>query len=601
MTSSGDEALAVGDVIGQLGLSSLRASYASGELSPEQVIRVVYGRIRDRGQDNVWITLVPEALAVEAARRLERNDLARLPLWGIPFGVKDNIDVAGVQTTAGCPGFGYLPQRSAVVVDKLLAAGAILIGKTNLDQFATGLNGTRSPYGVPLSTIDPALIPGGSSSGSGVAVAADLVTFTLGTDTAGSGRVPAALTGIVGVKPSLGLVSTSGVVPACRSLDCPSVFATTIADAATVVQVAAGVDPLDPWSRELPFHRPAPMQLAGLRLAVPSSIQGWGSRGEEQAWLLFLDRLIAAGVDLVAIDLAPFLEAGRELYQGPWLAERLEGLESLVAEHPELVLDVTREILAGGLRVTGLETFAGINRMRELRLTAYNALAEVDALLTPTVTETFTVAQMLADPIELNARLGTYTAFTNLLDLCAVALPAGVTSCGVPFGVTLQSTSGRDGAVLALAAAIEGDGVGQAHGQWVADSESDFELAVVGAHLRGLPLHHQLLARDAQLVQRTMTAPTYRLYALADSTPPKPGLRRVSTEGASIEVEVYRLPRAQVGAFLAEVPAPLGIGRVTLADGSEVHGFVCEEFGLAGGTDITEHRGWRGYLSSIGS
>jgi allophanate hydrolase len=586
-----------------LGSRSLRDRYAAGLTNPAEVVDEVYARIAARGDDHVWISLVPHDRARAAAAALDPADLPRLPLYGLPFAVKDNIDVAGMATTAACPEFATVAAADAALVARLVAAGAVLVGKTNLDQFATGLNGTRSPYGVPGSVRDPRLIAGGSSSGSGVAVAAGLVTFAIGTDTAGSGRVPAALNGVVGMKPSAGLVSTTGVVPACASLDCASVFALDVADGAAVLAVLAGPDQVDPWSRRLPAPPPAPRAVAtaGLRLGVPDVVDGWGSRGEREVWERLLADLGEAGVELVPVPMAPFFEAGDQLYRGVWLAERLEGLETFLRSHPTAVLPVIREVLAAGGAVRGVDTFAALTDMRRLRRVTHDLLAPVDALLTPTVTETFTVDEVLADPIALNTRLGRYTTFTNLLDLCAVAVPAGTGHQGAPVGVTVQHAAGRDAHLASVAAAVERVVAGVA-GVTVdppTPAEGCLDIAVVGAHLSGMPLHADLLARGAALVQRTATAPTYRLFALRGTVPAKPGLRRVAVEGAAIEVEVYRMPLAEVGAFLATVAAPLGIGQVMLADGREVHGFVCEPFALDDADDITGAGGWRAHQAQL--
>lgn len=579
-----------------LGSRSLRNQYAAGLISPVDVVDAVYARIAARGDDHVWISLVPHHVARAAAAALDPDDLTRLPLYGLPFAVKDNIDVTGLETTAACPEFAYAAGSDAVVVARLLAAGAVLVGKTNLDQFATGLNGTRSPYGVPGSAGDPGLIAGGSSSGSGVAVGAGLVTFAVGTDTAGSGRVPAALNGVVGMKPSVGLLSTTGIVPACASLDCASVFALDVADGAAALAVMAGPDPADPWSRRLPLPPPAPrtVSTAGLRLGVPDSVTGWGDRGERQTWERLLADLGEAGVDLVPLSMEPFFEAGDQLYQGAWVAERLSGLDEFLRSHPTAVLPEIHEVLAGGAAVRGVDTFAALTEMQRLRRLTHGVLASVDAMLTPTVTETFTLEEMLAEPIALNSRLGRYTTFTNLLDLCAVALPTGTGVGGAPMGVSVQQVAGRDADLAAVAAAVERVVAGVPPSP-PAPEEGYLEVAVVGAHLTGMPLHPDLLARGATLVARTATAPTYRLYALRDTDPPKPGLRRVTTGGASIQVEVYRLPIAEVGAFLTTVTAPLGLGQVALADGRAVHGFVCESYALDVADDITEHGGWRAY------
>ncbi|MFL6159300.1 MAG: allophanate hydrolase [Marmoricola sp.] len=600
------------DDLGSLGIGSLRARYRSGELVPVEVVETVLDRIAARGQDGTWISLVDRDQVLASALALDPERLDELPLYGIPFGLKDNIDAAGEVTTVACPAYAYRAERSAVLVDRLVAAGAILVGKTNLDQFATGLNGTRSPYGVPTSVFGDQMIAGGSSSGSAVAVAAGLVSFSIGTDTAGSGRVPAALNNVVGVKPSIGLVPTTGVVPACRSLDCPSVFALTVADGSAVLAAIAGTDAEDPMSRPLPVPPavPAPRPLGGVRYAVPARIADWGGRGEQQAWQEVLDTVTAAGAEVVEIDLELFLEAGRQLYGGAWLAERHAVLGAILSSSPDEVLPVLRTLMAGADEITGAQAFEAVVAMGSSRRRARAALAGVDALLTPTVTTTFTVAELEADPVVNNSRLGTFTTFTNLLDLCALAVPAGLTTAGAPFGITLHAPRARDAALASLGCALE-SALGQAPGApWIAPAEAaaptevaapapgGFLLAVVGAHLAGMPLHPDLVARGAELVVATTTAPTYRLHALEGTTPPKPGLERVAADGAAIEVEVYRLPLAEVGGFLATVHAPLGIGEVLLADGTAVHGFICEPAGLAGAADITRHGGWRAYRAA---
>jgi allophanate hydrolase len=579
-----------------LGSRSLRERYAAGLASPVDVVDEVYARIAARGDDHVWIDLVPHDVARAAASALDPTDLSRLPLYGLPFAVKDNIDVAGMRTTAACPEFARIAATDATVVARLVAAGAVLVGKTNLDQFATGLNGTRSPYGVPGSARDPLLIAGGSSSGSGVAVGAGLVSFAVGTDTAGSGRVPAALNGVVGMKPSVGLVGSTGIVPACASLDCPSVFALDVTDGAAVLAVMAGPDGADPWSRRLPAPPPSPRTLssAGLRLGVPDAVAGWGNRGERDVWERLLADLDEAGVELVRLPMGPFFEAGDQLYAGAWVAERLAGLEGFMRSHPTAVLPEIREVLAGGAVVSGVDTFAALTDMQRLRRVTHDLLASVDALLTPTVIETFTIREMHADPIALNTRLGRFTTFTNLLDLCAVAVPAGHAEGGVPMGVTVQQVAGRDAEVAAVAAMVERVITG-VPADPATHEDGCLEIAVVGAHLTGMPLHPDLVARGATLVARTATAPTYRLYALRDTVPAKPALRRVASGGAAIEVEVYRMPIGEVGTFLASVVAPLGLGQVTLADGRAVHGFVCEPFALEEAEDITGAGGWRAH------
>ncbi|RZI92160.1 MAG: allophanate hydrolase, partial [Microbacterium sp.] len=417
-----------------LSVDVLLQRYRSGSSDPVEVLGEVLDRITARGEDGTWISLVDPAEVLARAAALDPARLDELPLFGVPFAVKDNVDVAGLVTTAACPEFAYVAEVSAPLVDRLLAAGAVLVGKTNLDQFATGLNGTRSPYGVPESVFGEGLISGGSSSGSAIAVAAGLVSFAIGTDTAGSGRVPAALNDLVGFKPSIGLVSASGVVPACASLDCPSVFSLTVADAALVASLVAGPDPDDPMSRLLPAvpATPAARDLSGARFAVPAAVEDWGSRGEHEAWDAFCAGLVERGAVLVPVDLTAFLDAGRQLYGGAWLAERHQVMADLLEKDPDAVLPVLRTLMAPAAEITGAEVFAATAAMALRRTRAHAVLAGYDALLTPTCTTTFAVAEVLADPIATNERLGRFTTFTNLLDLCAVAVPAGITTAGVP-------------------------------------------------------------------------------------------------------------------------------------------------------------------------
>ncbi|WP_309709034.1 allophanate hydrolase [Pseudolysinimonas sp.] len=599
------------DAVGSLDLASLQEAYRVGRLVPEDVVDAIYERIESRGDDGVWIQLVPRDEARRAARAVVPGP-AR-PLAGIPFAIKDNMDVAGLPTTAACPAFAYVADETATVVARLEAAGAILIGKTNLDQFATGLNGTRTPYGIPATPFDPTMISGGSSSGSAVAVSAGLVSFALGTDTAGSGRVPAAFTGTVGVKPSPGLASTAGIVPACHSLDCPSVFALTVADGARVLAVISGPDAADPWSRPapIPAPEPRPAPLDGLVLGVPFEAQlGLDvDSGYREAWNRLVFDLQVAGALLVEIDLEPFFTAGELLYQGPWLAERLSGIEHFVAAHPEALHPVTRTLLEAGHSVMGTDAFRGLHELQRLRAETSLALEGVAALLTPTAPRTFSVAEMLADPIALNSALGRFTTFGNLLSLAAVAVPGGLTARGMPFGVSVQTRWGQDERALSIAAAVEGlvglplaaTGLSPAGAASRATSvpshpsAGGLSLAVVGAHLSGMPLHPRLLELGAQTVAATTTSADYRLYALAGVA--KPGLVRVDSGGAAIELEVYRLPFASIGELLAEIDAPLSLGTIRLADGSSVHGFLCEPAGLGGARDITEFGGWRGYLA----
>lgn len=587
-------------------VGALADAYRSGALTPTDVIGEVARRISARGDDGVWIAVDLDGAREAAAALGCEPDPAR-PLWGIPFAVKDNIDVAGWETTAACPGFAYQPAETATSVRRLQDSGAILIGKTNLDQFATGLNGTRSPYGIPRSVSDPAMISGGSSSGSAVAVAAGLVAFALGTDTAGSGRVPAALNGIVGHKPSRGLVSTAGVVPACRSLDCVSVFAHSVGEASAVVDIMAGVDPADPWTRALTGAVGSAVSARGLRLAIPAAPELSHEHSYDDAWTAALEQLTAAGVELVEIDLAAFTEAGRLLYEGPWLAERLAGTVEFLDDRSEEVHPVIRTLLERGRSISGVDVFRGVDRLRLLERDAGEVLDTVDALLTPTAATTFTVEQMLAQPIDRNAQLGQYTTFGNLLDLTAIAIPTANGRSDRPFGVSVVGRAGADAQICGIAAALEHVLAPVPTRRRTPDEKTAFPssspvptlpIAVVGAHLSGMPLHGELVALDARLRNSTATTPEYRLFAL-DTVPAKPGLVRVGPGGYAIEVEVYDLPITNVGAFLSGIASPLGLGSVRLATGETVHGFLCEPIASEGAPDISAHGGWRAYVASL--
>jgi allophanate hydrolase len=511
--------------------------------------------------EGVWISTFP---AAELHRRADEIDPA-LPLAGVPFAVKDNIDVAGLPTTAACPDFAYRPDRNAAVVQRLLDAGAIAVGKTNLDQFATGLTGARSPYGSPESVFGGGLISGGSSSGSAVAVADGTVPFALGTDTAGSGRVPAALNGIVGIKPTRGLLSTLGVVPACRSLDCVSVFAGDLSMADRVMRVARGFERDDPWSR-----RAAGPVTAEPRIGVPEKLDFFGDAGQEAAFARFTGD--------ATVDIGPLLEAGDLLYRGPWVAERLADLGDFVAEHPESLLPITKKILETGYAFSAADAFRAQHRLRELAHKADRMWERIDVLALPTIGTTYTHAQIAEDPIGRNLTLGRYTQFANLLDMAAVTVPNGFTADGRPASITLFGPAFSDETLLRLARTMPVD--------------DHLTLAVVGLHLRGEPRNGELVDRGATLLGTARTAPCYRLYRLPSGAP---GLVRSAENGASIEVELWRVPAAQVGGFLAGIKAPLGLGRVALEDGTEVTGFLCEGYAADGALDITASGGWRNY------
>lgn len=569
-----------------LRIAALRAAYRAG-VTPRGVIERL-----DLSGKAVWISLADALAVADALPRRWPDPADRPPLYGIPFSVKDNIDVAGLPTTAACPDFAYRPTVSAPLVDRLREAGAILVGKNNLDQFATGLTGTRSPYGTPANPFDARYIPGGSSSGSAVAVATGAVSFSIGTDTAGSGRVPAALCDVVGLKPSRGLVSTLGIVPACPSLDCASVFALSVADAATVLDVIAGYEPADPWSRRLPATATAPA-----RVGVPTRTEFGGDGDAARVFDAAVARLETLGVTLVPVDLEPFLAAGRLLYQA-WVAERWTRLGDFVTAHPQGVHPVTRQVLTGATGYSAADAFGAMHRLQALRAQTEPVWRDVDALMVPTVPTTFTVADVEADPIGRNAFLGHYTQFANLLDLAGIAVPAGCTPTGLPHGIQFLAPAGHDGALVALAGAFEAHvpvRLDHADPPPPAGDNGHVLLAVVGAHRTGQPLHPELAACGAVPVGPTWTAERYRLFALKGG---RPGLVRVHSGGAAVEVELHRIPTEGLGSLLVGVPAPLGLGRVELADGSTVVGFLAESYALAGEPDITGYGSWPAYLDA---
>jgi len=586
------------------------AAHRVGTATPADTIARSFARIRAHNDPAVFISLRDEAEAVAEAKALAAKGNTSLPLYGVPVAVKDNIDVAGLPTTAACPAFSYMPGHDSTAVARLRAAGAIIVGKTNLDQFATGLVGVRSPYGVPRNTFDADLIPGGSSSGSAVAVAAGLVPLSLGTDTAGSGRVPAGFNNIVGLKPSLGLISTHGLVPACRTLDCISVFALTVDDAWAALSTVAGPDRADSYSRNRPLGRPGAMPKH-IRLGVPLPGQRlfFGDKEYEAGYEAALARLAKLGCDIVEIDIEPFYETARLLYEGPWLAERTIVAQKLLASDPDAIHPVTREITVGGLRATAIDAFAAFYKLERLRrVSDYIFAHQVDALVMPTAPTTYTVKQLLADPIQLNSRLGTYTNFVNLLDLCGLALPASMTGKGLPFGITLLAPGGRDARLAEIGRVFHADTqlpLGALKlpqpamaSMPVTAADGEIAVAVVGAHLSGLLLNGELRGLGARLLEATKTAPDYKFYALNGTVPPKPGLLRVNSgTGAAIDVEVWALPKTAFGAFIDGVVAPLSIGTVTLADGRGVKGFLMEAAAVAGARDISAFGGWRAYLA----
>lgn len=562
--------------------------------------------------DTAWISIATAAQLqsqIDALKALEAKvGRAQLPLFGIPFAVKDNIDVAGFATTAACPAFAHDALHDAEAVKRLKQAGAIVLGKTNLDQFATGLVGTRSPYGVVPNTFDPTLISGGSSSGSASIVARGLVPFALSTDTAGSGRVPAAFNQIVGLKPTPGAVPGTGLVPACRTLDCIGVLALNVADSALVMSIMEGPDGIDSYARPRPFVG-KPQALSSLRVAVPDERKL--SADYEAAFTAFIERLQpqTAGVQTLAFD--TLFEVANLLYYGPWVAERVVGARSIYEQQPEALLPVIQQVLDVHQRFNAADTFAAQYKLQDLKQKAEKIWDMVDVLCVPSAPRHPSIAEVQADPIAVNSEMGTYTNFVNLLGWSAIAIPASQLPNGLPFGITLIAPAWREPdlvrwaqqlhAQTGLTAGVTGLAVA-ADAQlpsWKVPTQGEtIEVAVVGAHLSGMPLNHELLACGARLQQTTTTAANYRLYALQGTVPPKPGLARAD-EGAAIAVEVWEMPVANFGRFVAGVPAPLGIGNVQLTDGRWVKGFICEGLALQQATDITAFGGWRAYCKAV--
>ena len=561
-------------------------------------VAAIYDRLEAAPLNPIWISVIPRESALARAHEIESTPAA--PLAGTTFAVKDNIDVRGIPTTAGCPAFAYTPDSSARVVRRLEDAGAILIGKTNMDQFATGLVGTRSPFGACSSVFNELYISGGSSSGSAVAVAKGLVTFSLGTDTAGSGRVPAAFNNLIGLKPTRGLVSTAGVVPACRSLDCVSILSSTCDVAHKVWRAAKGFDSSDPFSRvPRPGEDAAPWLNATFRFGVPppEQLEFFGDRDAREKFEEAVHILENLGGQKIETDFSIFRAAAGLLYEGPWVAERLAAIQSFIHGHSNEMNPVVRGIISGGERFSAVDVYEAEYRLMELRRAAGKHWAAMDVLVLPTTGTIYTHEQVASSPVEMNTNLGYYTNFVNLMDLAAVAAPAGFRSNGLPFGISFIGPAFSDEALLALAHRYLGGKT-----PLLDKTPGCVELAVLGAHLTDQPLNSQLTRRGARLIKTCRTAPCYRLYALKGTRPPKPGLARDDQfQGSGIEVEVWAIPEDEFGSFTAEIPKPLGIGNVTLETGEFVKGFITEPYALAAATEITHFGGWRNYLASSNS
>ncbi|KZM49426.1 allophanate hydrolase [Labrenzia sp. OB1] len=590
---------------------SLKAAYRSG-MSPRDVVEEVYRRIDAIGDPGIFICLFDREEVLATADTLADYDPEN-PLWGIPFVIKDNIDAGGKPTTAGCPAYEYHPDADAYVVRNLRNAGALLIGKTNLDQFATGLVGVRSPFQPPKNAVDPLIVPGGSSSGSAVAVGHGIVSFSLGTDTAGSGRVPGALNNIVGLKPTLGALSASGVVPACRSLDTISIFALTVEDAYAAYQAAAGYDDEDAYSRKIatPDMSPVPPKL---RIGIPdaATIEFFGDDVQAKSFADTVALLKANGAEIEEVDFTPFRDVAHMLYEGAWVAERHTVIEDLMRETPEAVHPITRQIVGAALKLSATDTFRGIYRLKELARKTEPVLAALDLLCVPTIPTFYSVADLEADPVGPNSRNGTYTNFVNLLDMCGLAVPVAPRSDGRPGNVTLLAKAGQDALLAALGSRLEqlaphtlgatGWSLPAAQKRSQAAGKDELALAVCGAHMSGMALNHELTGRGARFLERSETSDAYSLHALAGGPPKRPGLvRGEEGSGTSIDLEIWALPREAVGGFLAGIPAPLGLGTVELSDGRSVTGFICEAAGTRGADNITHLKSWRAYVSAAGA
>lgn len=589
-----------------LSIDYLNARYANGSLTPRQLIADLLQRIEAVDNPAVWIYQLSAEELEPYLLKLEAADPSTLPLYGIPFAIKDNIDLAGIPTTAACAAYSYVPKASSPVVEKLIQAGAIPLGKTNLDQFATGLVGVRSPYGAPRNPIAPDRVPGGSSSGSAVALSEQLVTFSLGTDTAGSGRVPAMFNKLWGLKPSRGRLSTSGVVPACRTLDCVSIFALNAADGQAVLKIAEGYDAADAYSQPT---RDVKLPATN-KLGIPKSDQlmFFSDADFHPVWLQALEDLEAKGWELVEIDFEPFLRAARLLYEGPWVSERTTALKNFLESNAEDFYPATRQIISAGVDNTATEAFAAAYKLAELKRDSEGVWDGIAAIVSPTAGGFPTLADMEADPIGPNSQLGYYTNFMNLLDLCAVAAPAGETDAGLPFGLTWIAPRDTDKALVQIAA--DGPQVafggkrppsdlkgGRLSSAAVTDQET-LSILLFGAHMSGLPLNQQVLGLGGEFIAEVQTAPLYKMIYLPEPAPHRPGIIRVGEGGASIAAEEWRFPKAALGEFLSTIQQPLGLGQLELTDGRKVHGFLCEAAAADGAEDISSTGGWRGYLVS---
>ena len=588
-------------------LSELRKQYQEKSLTPTILIETLWPKLESE-DPAIWIHRISKESLLERAAELDAQSLKELPLYGIPFAVKDNMDVAGCPTSAGCPDFTYQAKTHAHVVELLLSAGAILIGKTNMDQFATGLVGTRSPYGVPGNAFDPHFIPGGSSSGSAVAMAKGLVSFSLGTDTAGSGRVPASFNNLLGYKPTRGKLSNRGIIPACRTLDCVSVFALQVKDIAEILSVLEKWDPLDPFSRQGKDR--ASCSLADtpkVALLSDDQLDFFGDSIAQKAYEKSVDVLTKSGLDPHPIDLSPFLEAAELLYAGPWVAERYLATSPLITESPQSLLPETRKIISGGSEPSAREAFLAEYKLAGLRREADKIWESFDFMALPTTGTIYSRETISNDPIELNSKLGRYTNFMNLLDLCGCAVPTAFREDGLPAGLTLFAPAFHDLNVLRWAGEIHrtaqtGAGLElkfEPESLVDSDQKEGMNLFVCGSHMSGLPLNKQLIELGAEFLHEAETAPHYRMFILSptESLPIRPGLVRCREDTVSLPGELWKIPLKNLGAFMLKIRFPLGISQVQLKNGEMEYGFCCDPSGVESESEITDFGGWRSYLA----
>jgi allophanate hydrolase len=597
-------------------IDAVQQGYLDGDFTPRELVSYLVAKADQYLQKNIWIRRLSEEELEPYLIRLESGSADELPLYGVPFAVKDNMDIEGIPTTAACPAYSYIAQESAFVVQKLVAAGAIPLGKTNMDQFATGLVGTRSPapWGPCQNAFDGEVISGGSSSGSAVAVSLGLVTFSLGTDTAGSGRVPAMLNNIYGLKPTRGVFGMSGVVPACRTLDCPSVFSLCVEDAQKLFSILARKDPKDSYARANPFSNSQrffgePANAPVIGVPKPEQLEFFGEQSAAELFRAALQDWQALGATVVEVDFEPLLRAAKLLYEGPWVAERYAAIESMLEQQPDAVHEVVRGIIETAAAKDAVAAFKAEYKLQEYRVYAEKLFEEVDFLLSPTAPRSYLIAELLANPVELNSNMGYYTNYMNLLDLCGLAIPAGFMANGIPFGITMVAPRFREMSLLNHALAWERlkklpmGATSQVHSTNKAyntiSNTQRIQVAVCGAHLSGMPLNWQLQERGATLVTQTRTSNNYRFYALKGGAVKRPGLVRDEQDGCSILVEVWSVPESEFGSFVAAIPYPLGIGKLELENGNWVSGFVCEGLAVNNAEDITAHGSWRKYMESI--